>query len=157
MIHVVKASAAEAYEQQKYDRKAQELREHHFQSERLQETNGAWMSLYFTCTLGSILWFGGWEVARPSDPRLNPVHPVHEPARFPIRQAARVIDSLSRAISSGQRFLRSWIPALQQQTSPQATEMQRPRDMCACTPCPSRMTPVSRHCSRSRWRPSPVR
>src|SRR5712671_1924883 len=40
-IHVVKAFAAEAYEQQKYDRKAQELREHYFQSERLQETNGA--------------------------------------------------------------------------------------------------------------------
>src|SRR5262247_4215316 len=55
-IHVVKAFAAEEYEQQKYARKARELREHYFQSERLQETNGAWMSLYFTCTLGVILW-----------------------------------------------------------------------------------------------------
>src|SRR5215510_14566977 len=36
-IHVVKAFAAESYEQQKYDRKAQELREHYFQTERLQE------------------------------------------------------------------------------------------------------------------------
>ena len=60
-IHVVKAFAAEAYEQQKYDRKAQELREHYFQSERLQETNGVWMSLYFTVTLGMVLWFGGWK------------------------------------------------------------------------------------------------
>ncbi len=63
-IHVVKAFAAEEYEQQKYARKAQELREHYFQSERLQETNGAWMSFYFTCTLGLILWLGGWEVIR---------------------------------------------------------------------------------------------
>src|SRR5919199_4551475 len=61
-IHVVKAFAAEAYEQQKYGRKAQELREHYYASERLQGTNGAWMSLYFTCTLGLILWFGGSEV-----------------------------------------------------------------------------------------------
>src|SRR5207244_12693244 len=48
-IHVVKAFAAEEYEKQKYDRKAQELREDYFQTERLQGTNSAWMSLYFTC------------------------------------------------------------------------------------------------------------
>src|SRR5262245_52217920 len=35
-IHVVKAFAAEEYEKQKYDRKAQELREDYFQTERLQ-------------------------------------------------------------------------------------------------------------------------
>src|SRR5205814_3877514 len=63
-MHVVKAFAAEEYEKQKYGRKAQELREHYFQSERLQGTNSAWMSLYFTCTLGVILWFGGLEVLR---------------------------------------------------------------------------------------------
>ncbi|HEY7495106.1 MAG TPA: ABC transporter ATP-binding protein [Candidatus Tectomicrobia bacterium] len=105
-MHVVKAFAAEAYEQQKYDQKAQELREHYFQSERLQETNGAWMSLYFTCTLGVILWFGGWEVMRGhlTAGGLTQFILYMNQLAFPIRQAARVIDSLSRAISSGQRL-----------------------------------------------------
>src|SRR5918992_1986447 len=44
-MHVVKAFGAEAYEQQKYDRKARELRDRYFQSERLQEINGAWLTL----------------------------------------------------------------------------------------------------------------
>ncbi len=105
-IHVVKAFAAEAYEQQKYERKAQELRQHHFQSERLQGTNGAWMSLYFTCTLGLVLWLGGWEVIRGSLTAggLAQFILYMNQLTFPIRQAARVIDSLSRAISSGQRL-----------------------------------------------------
>ncbi len=105
-MHVVKAFAAEAYEQEKYDRKAQELREHYFQSERLQETNGAWMSLYFTCTLGAVLWFGGWEVihGQLTAGGLTQFIMYMNQLTFPIRQAARVIDSLSRAISSGERL-----------------------------------------------------
>jgi ABC-type multidrug transport system fused ATPase/permease subunit len=105
-FHVVKAFAAEDYEQQKYDRKAQELREHYFQSERVQGTNSAWMSLYFTCTLGLILWFGGWEVIRGqlTAGGLAQFVLYMNQLTFPVRQAARVIDSISRAISSGQRL-----------------------------------------------------
>ena len=105
-IHVVKAFAAEEYEKQKYDRKAQELREDYFQSERLQGTNSAWMSLYFTCTLGVILWFGGWEVMRGhlTAGGLTQFVLYMNQLAFPIRQAAQVINSFSRAISSGQRL-----------------------------------------------------
>jgi ATP-binding cassette subfamily B protein len=105
-IHVVKAYAAEGHEQQKYDRKAQVLREHYFQSERLQEINGAWMSLYFTCTLGTILWFGGWEVihGQLTAGGLTQFILYMNQLAFPIRQAARIIDSISRAISSGERL-----------------------------------------------------
>lgn len=105
-MHVVKAFAAEEYEQQKYDLKAQELREQHFQSERLQGTNGAWMSFYFTCTLGVIVWFGGLEVIRGTLTAggLSQFILYMNQLAFPIRQAARIIDGLSRAISSGQRL-----------------------------------------------------
>jgi ATP-binding cassette subfamily B protein len=105
-MHVVKAFAAESYEQHKYDRKARELREHYFQSERLQETNGVWMSLYFTATLGAVLWVGGWEVmhGRLTAGGLTQFVLYMNQLAFPIRQLARVIDSLSRAISSGQRL-----------------------------------------------------
>jgi ATP-binding cassette subfamily B protein len=105
-MHVVKAFGAEAYEQQKYDRKARELRDRYFQSERLQEINGAWMTLYFTCTLGIILWFGGWEVihGQLTAGGLTQFVLYMNQLTFPIRQAARVIDSISRAISSGERL-----------------------------------------------------
>lgn len=128
-IHVVKAFAAEEYEKQKYDRKAQELRQHSVQSERLQETNSAWMSLYFTCTLGIILWFGGWEVLRGhlTAGGLTQFILYMNQLAFPIRQASRVIESLSRAISSGQRLfevLDAQSPVVEK---PQAKVMQQAR------------------------------
>ena len=128
-MHVVKAFAAEAHEQQKYERKARELREHHFASERLQETNGVWMSLYFTCTLGAILWFGGLEVLRG---QLTPggltqfVLYLNQLA-FPVRQAARIIDSLSRATSSGQRLFEVLDATSPVADHPQAATMGRVR------------------------------
>lgn len=128
-IHVVKAFAAEEHEKQKYDRKAQVLRQHAVQSERLQETNSAWMSLYFTCTLGIILWFGGWEVLRGhlTAGGLTQFILYMNQLTFPVRQAARVIESLSRAMSSGQRLfevLDAQSPVVEK---PQAEVMQRAR------------------------------
>lgn len=105
-IHVVKAFASEEYEKKKYDRKAQELRQEYFQSERLQGTNSAWMTLYFTLALGLILWYGGWEVIR-GDLLLGDfakfIFYLNQ-LTFPIRASAFVINSFSRAISSGRRL-----------------------------------------------------
>ncbi len=105
-IHVVKAFASEEYEQQKYGRKAQELREAYFQSERLEGTNSAWMTLYFTFALGLILWFGGWEVIRGqlTAGGLTQFILYLNQLTFPVRAAAQIINSFSRAISSGQRL-----------------------------------------------------
>ena len=105
-IHVVKAFAAEDYEQHKYDRKAQELREEYFQSERLQGTNSAWLTLYFTFALGMILWYGGLEVIRGhlTAGGLTQFVLYMNQLNFPIRQAVRVVNSFSRAISSGERL-----------------------------------------------------
>jgi ABC-type multidrug transport system fused ATPase/permease subunit len=128
-IHVVKAFAAEAYEQQKYDRKVQELREHYFHSERLQEINGAWMTLYFTCTLGVILWFGGSEVmhGQLTAGGLTQFILYMNQLTFPIRQAARVIDSISRAISSGERLFEVLDARSPVAERSDAKDMDRPR------------------------------
>ena len=128
-MHVVKAFAAEAHEQHKYDRKARELREHYFQSERLQETNGVWMSLYFTATLGAVLWVGGWEAmhGRLTAGGLTQFVLYMNQLAFPIRQLARVIDSLSRAISSGQRLYEVLDAQSPVQEKPQARETGRVR------------------------------
>jgi ABC-type multidrug transport system fused ATPase/permease subunit len=128
-MHVVKAFAAEAHEIRKYDRTAQELREAYFQSERLQGTNSAWLTLYFTVALGIILWFGGWEVIRGhlTAGGLTQFILYMNQLNFPIRQAARVINSFSRAVSSGQRLFDVLDATSPVQDYPQAKAMGRAR------------------------------
>ncbi len=105
-IHVVKAFASEEYEKKKFAVKAQELREEYFKSERLQGTNSAWMTLYFTMALGLILWYGGWEVLRGdlTPGGLTKFILYLNQLTFPIRMTAFIINSFSRAISSGKRL-----------------------------------------------------
>ena len=105
-IHVVKAFGSEDFERRKYDKKAQELREEYYQSERLQGTNSAWMSLYFTFALGLIVWYGGWEIIRGdlTAGQLTMFVLYLNQLTFPIRSAAQIINSFSRAISSGRRI-----------------------------------------------------
>ena len=105
-MHVVKAFASEDYEMRKYDRKAIQLRAEYFQSEKTQGTNSAWMSFYFTIALGLILWYGGWEVLRGdlSPGELGMFMLFLNQLTFPVRMAGFIINSFSRAISSGRRL-----------------------------------------------------
>ena len=105
-MNVVKAFASEEFEKRKYDRKARQLRGEYFMSERTQGTNSAWMSFYFTVALGLILWYGGWEVLRGD---LSPGEMAMfmlflNQLTFPVRMAGFIINSFSRAISSGRRL-----------------------------------------------------
>ena len=105
-ISVVKAFASEEHEKKKFARKAQELREEYFQSERLQGTNSAWMTFYFTMALALILWYGGWEVIKGdlTPGGLTKFILYMTQLTFPIRMSAFIINSFSRAISSGERL-----------------------------------------------------
>ena len=105
-IHVVKAFASEEFEKAKFDKKALELREEYFRSERLQGTNSAWMTFYFTAGLGLILWYGGWEVIRGdlTAGQLTMFILYLNQLTFPIRMSSFIINSFSRAISSGSRL-----------------------------------------------------
>ena len=105
-IHVVKAFASEEYEKKKYANKAQELRKEYFESERLQGTNSAWMTFYFTLSLALILWYGGWEVIKGqlTPGGLTMFILYLNQLTFPIRMSAFIINSFSRAISSGKRL-----------------------------------------------------
>jgi ATP-binding cassette subfamily B protein len=102
----VKAFASEEYEEKKYNRKAQELREEYYQSERLQGVNSAWLTLYFTVALGLILWYGGWEIIRGNLTAggLTMFLLFMNQLTFPIRASAQIINSFARAISSGRRI-----------------------------------------------------
>ena len=105
-IHVVKAFASEEYEKRKFARKAQELREEYYKSERLQGTNSAWMTLFFTSGMGLILWYGGWEVIRGdlTVGGLTKFILYLSQLTFPIRMSSFIINSFSRAITSGGRI-----------------------------------------------------
>ncbi len=105
-IHVVKAFGSENFERRKYEKKAQELRGEYYQSERLQGTNSAWMSLYFTFALCLIVWYGGWEIIRGdlTAGDLAKFVLYLNQLTFPIRASAQIINSFSRAISSGRRI-----------------------------------------------------
>ena len=105
-MNVVKAFASEEFEKRKYDRKAQQLRGEYFLSERTQGTNSAWMSFYFTVALGLILWYGGWEVLRGdlTFGELSMFMLFLNQLTFPVRMAGFIINSFSRAISSGRRL-----------------------------------------------------
>ena len=105
-MNVVKAFASEDFEKRKYDRKARQLRGEYFLSERTQGTNSAWMSFYFTIALGLILWYGGWEVIRGdlSVGELGMFMLFLNQLTFPVRMAGFIINSFSRAISSGRRL-----------------------------------------------------
>ena len=105
-IHVVKAFGSEEYENKKYARKVQELREEHFKSERLQGTESAWMTLYFSLALGLILWYGGLEVIRGdlTAGGLTMFVLLLNQLTGPIRMMPFIINSFSRAVSSGRRL-----------------------------------------------------
>ena len=105
-ISVVKAFASEDYEKKKFDDKAQELRQEYFESERLQGINSAWMTFYFTMALALILWYGGWEVIKGdlTPGGLTKFILYMNQLTFPIRMSAFIINSFSRAVSSGKRL-----------------------------------------------------
>ena len=105
-IHVVKAFASEEYEKRNYDRKALELRQEYYKSERLQGVNSAWMSLYFTIALGLILWYGGREVIQGdlTPGGLTEFVLFLNQLTFPIRASAQIINSFARGSSSGRRI-----------------------------------------------------
>ena len=127
-MHVVKAFASEDYERAKYNRKAEELRVEYYDAERMQGTNSAWMTLYFTFALGLILWVGGWLVV---ENRLDPGELAMfflylNQLTFPIRASAQIINTFSRAISSGQRLFDILDTRSPVEERPNAVPMDRP-------------------------------
>ncbi|MYC34080.1 MAG: ABC transporter ATP-binding protein [Chloroflexi bacterium] len=127
-MHVVKAFASENFERRKYNRKAEELRVEYFDAERMQGTNSAWMTLYFTFALGIILWLGGWQIIRGA---LTPGELAAfllflNQLTFPIRASAQIINTFSRAISSGQRLFNVLDTRSPVSERPNAADMGRP-------------------------------
>ena len=126
-MHVVKAFASEDFERRKYNRKAEELRVEYFDAERMQGTNSAWMTLYFTFALGVVLWYGGWQVVEGNLTAgdLAKFFLYLNQLTFPIRASAQIINTFSRAMSSGQRLFNVLDTRSPVSEKPDAAEMGR--------------------------------
>lgn len=105
-MQVVKTFAAEEHEGKKFAEKAQLVKKGYFESERLQGTESAWMTLFFAMALVLILWYGGWEVIRgdlsPGGLAMFILYLNY--LAFPVRSVSFVISTFSRAAVSGRRL-----------------------------------------------------
>ena len=107
-MHVVKAFASEDHESRKYDKKVAELRDQHYKSERLQGTESAWMTLYFTAVLGGLFWYGGLEIINGdiTPGRVDYLYPAPQPNQRPHQDAALYSQQLRQGGLVGQETVR---------------------------------------------------
>ena len=124
-IHVVKAFASEEHEKLKYARKAEELREVHYRSDRIQGTESAWTTLYFTLALGLIMWYGGWQVMQGNltAGELTKFLLYVGYLTFPVRMLPFIFNAFARATTSGQRLFDVLDARSPVQESPNAEEL----------------------------------
>ena len=105
-MRVVKAFGARAFEESKFNGRADAIARLTYSATRLFASQGSLMTFIFTSATGAILWYGGREVATG---RLTP----GELASFilfmgllgmPVRMSGWLMNTLSRATSAGQRL-----------------------------------------------------
>ncbi len=126
-ISVVKAFAAEEYEKEKFAKKTRELADESYRSDKMEGGNSAMMTFAFTLATGLILWYGGRQIIGNT---LTPGEMAQfifymSMLNFPIRMLAWLINSFSRAISSGERIFEVLDTRSQVEEKPNAKEMPR--------------------------------
>jgi ATP-binding cassette subfamily B protein len=103
---VVKAFAAEEYERAKFSYHAGEVARYGFTAERLQAITTSLNSFFFLGGTGIILWFGGRQVVNGSmtEGELVAFLLYMGLLAIPVRMTAWIVNSFSRAMSSGERI-----------------------------------------------------
>ena len=105
-VRVVKAFAADDYEEEKFNRDNESVAEDLVQAARVQALNSASMGLAYLVAMGLILWYGG---SRVIDGHLT----AGELAQFmfylqilslPVRAAGMVVSNIARTMAAGQRL-----------------------------------------------------
>ena len=139
-MRVVKAFSAEKYEQEKFEHRAELVREATYDAQRIWARNFSVMNFFFLGALAAILYVGGNQVidGRVVDPFTGQVEytgltPGDLTAfifymgllTMPVRMMGWMVNSFSRAISSGQRLFQilDWESPVSE--SPDAYELAR--------------------------------
>ena len=105
-MKVVKAFGARAFEESKFNAKADAVAKLTYSAARLFASQGSLMTFIFTAATGAILWFGGREVAadRLTAGGLASFIFFMGLLGFPIRMSGWMVNTVSRASSAGQRI-----------------------------------------------------
>ena len=128
-VRVVKAFAAERYEETKYEASSTAVSDDMIRASRLQALNTSVMVFAYLVVIGLILWIGGMRVI---DGHLTP----GELASFlfymqllslPVQSAGMVVNSYARAYSAGQRLFEVLDYRSPVQETPGAREMPKSR------------------------------
>ena len=103
---VVKAFAGEELEEEKFSYRAGEVAKYGFNAERLQAVTTSLNNFFFLGGTGVILWFGGRQVAEGvmSEGELVSFLLYMGLLAIPVRMTAWIVNSFSRAMSSGERI-----------------------------------------------------
>ena len=124
---VVKAFAAEAYESDRFDYRAGRVAMYGFRAERLQAITTSLNNFFFIGGTGIILWYGGRLVAQGSMSHGELVSFLLYMGllAIPVRMTAWIVNSFSRAISSGERIFYVLDAESPVKEKPDALEMPR--------------------------------
>ena len=128
-IRVVKAFAAEAHEETKFERRNREVSAHFIEAEKMRASSTSFMLFTFLMAMGLILFFGGRRV-------MSGDMSVGELAEFifylqmlqmPVRMAGWLVNSYARAASAGQRLFEILDAKSPVEDDVNARELRRPR------------------------------
>ena len=128
-VRVVKAFAAEPYEEAKFDERNKDLVGYFIQAERMRASSTAFMLFTFLLAVGLILFFGGRRVM---DGHMTPGELAEfliylQMLQMPVRMAGWLVNSYARAASAGQRLFEILDTKSPVQEEENAREMIRPR------------------------------
>ncbi len=128
-VRVVKAFAAEPYEEAKFDVRNREVAGYVIQAEKMRASSTAFMLFTFLVAVGLILFFGGRRVI---DGHMTPGELAEfliylQMLQMPVRMAGWLVNSYARAASAGQRLFEILDTKSPVQEAPNARALERPR------------------------------
>ncbi len=126
---VVKAFAAEAYEEKKFAVKTRDLADAGFRSDRIESGNNATTTFFFTVATGFIIWYGGLQVIN-TDLTLGQFTQfifLMSMLNQPIRMSAWIINTFARAVSAGERVFQVLDAKSPVSERPDARVLERPK------------------------------
>ena len=126
-MRVVKAFAAERYEEGKFNSMNAEVAADMVEAERLRAGNMSFTLFSFQAALGLILWFGGWRVINGdmSLGELTQFIMYMQILAMPVRMTGWLVNSYARATSAGERLFEILDAESDVKELPDAAEMPR--------------------------------
>ncbi len=128
-VRVVKAFAAEPYEEAKFEVRNREVAGYVIEAEKMRASSTAFMLFTFLVAVGLILFFGG---SRVIDGHMTPGELAEfliflQMLQMPVRMAGWLVNSYARAASAGQRLFEILDTKSPVQEDPNARTLERPR------------------------------